>query len=302
MELMRTLLKYLLNIFPGKWEVCIVDRHNVDLKEFVINEKKIAKILKSRFGVYYADPFICETADATWLYLEEYSRWNRKGVIRVFKLNKELQLISSEVLISEAFHLSFPFLFEHKSSLYIIPETHTECNISIFRLINNTKAKKVAETARGLDLVDPIIHAFRGKWFLLASPRSNVDVDKRGTVDCFELDFDSFPKLRIKRYLQTLRGRNAGGIITIDGINYRATQVSGSDYGKEILVKKISYCESEARFEETPFKLIKSALLLTRNVHTFNVSKHYVVFDRKSISLVALCESIFFKAYNLFRV
>ncbi|MCD8025717.1 MAG: hypothetical protein LUF33_01970 [Clostridiales bacterium] len=93
-----------------------------DLNDFTI-------IKNGRKG-WYADPFLFEYEDDTYLFAEYFSYKLRRGIIVCSKYDKLKDKFDKyKEIISEAYHLSYPFVFKYNDEIYMMPEANESKNI-----------------------------------------------------------------------------------------------------------------------------------------------------------------------------
>ena len=82
-----------------------------------------AKKIDSPRGHFLADPFVISNNNNNFIFLEDYSFKNKKGVINVYQVNENHYKCLGTVL-EEEFHLSYPFVFKFKNKFFMVPESH----------------------------------------------------------------------------------------------------------------------------------------------------------------------------------
>ena len=83
----------------------------------------------------WADPFIIEKNGKYYVFIEEVIFKNGKGHISVFELEQDGSHTIPKIIIEKDYHLSYPFLFQDKDTLYMIPETSKNKRIELYRCI-----------------------------------------------------------------------------------------------------------------------------------------------------------------------
>ena len=239
--------------------------------------------IKNPYNRFFADPFIYNHRGNNFCFVEDYSYSKNKGEISVLKIFNEGHQFLGKVL-SEDFHLSFPFIIEDKNDIYLVPETHQKQEIRIYKSLDfplNWKLEKVL--LRNISAVDTVIFKKNGVWWLL----TNIDSSNSGD-HCSELHIYYSKKLISSNWtphrnnpiiFDSNRARNAGLIKKGDDI-YRIFQTqSWSFYGKKFGVAKIEKID-EYEYEEKLYVNIspdffKDAL----GTHTFDFKNNLSVFD-----------------------
>lgn len=82
---------------------------------------------------FLADPFGLRHQGDLYVLTEYYDYRTRKGVIKAFKLNMMFQVVQERVVLSEAWHLSYPFLIEADGEIWMLPEAHKSGRLTLYR-------------------------------------------------------------------------------------------------------------------------------------------------------------------------
>lgn len=85
---------------------------------------------------WIADPFLFDYGGKTFLFYEAYDRVKRKGVIGYSVIESEGIITEPRIVLEEKHHLSFPYIFEHKGDIYMMPESADALSISVYQAIS----------------------------------------------------------------------------------------------------------------------------------------------------------------------
>jgi len=120
-------------------------------------------------GTSQADPFVVARDGRTVVFVEQLVHARKRGHIAAVELLGASKYRMLGPVIAEPFHMSFPYVFEHKGRLYMTPET-TEANAC--RLYECTRFP-LEWTYRGIlcerPLHDPIVFEHEGLWWLFGT-------------------------------------------------------------------------------------------------------------------------------------
>jgi hypothetical protein len=117
---------------------------------------------------FVADPFLLRR-DGVWLlYFEALLRESRRGVIAFASSTDGLAWKYEGIALDEPFHLSYPQVFAHGDSVYMLPET---LDVNAVRLYRATRVPDRFEPV--CDLIagrwaDPTIFFDQGIWWMFA--------------------------------------------------------------------------------------------------------------------------------------
>src|SRR6185503_2933906 len=84
---------------------------------------------------FWADPIVCATGDAHYVFLEELLYADGKGRIAVATLTPDGSFSTPQVVLERPYHLSYPFLLRWIGELYMIPESAQNKTIDAYRCV-----------------------------------------------------------------------------------------------------------------------------------------------------------------------
>ena len=264
------------------------------LKEhFVVtvqNEKSdvTRNIPSPRYG-YYADPFIWQRENKTWVFVEEYQCYKDQGRLVAIQLDEQLQptqhlpLTMTPDYAAIEGHASFPFLFETAGEIYMIPETCSRRSVDLYVCekwphIWTLKRRMLF----GLDAADTMITKHGKLWWLLTSVRGTTG---NRTLQIFSMEnlHDAAPvphpmnQLNLYHDLKNDTGRNAGLLVEQpDGSLLRFSQNSADRYGQGGMFKRIEILD-KLNFQESD-QITQTPL---RESHHFNKHGHLSTWDHR---------------------
>jgi hypothetical protein len=131
---------------------------------------------------YFADPFLFTWSDRTFLFLEDYHRGTKNGLISAVEIIDGKPAGVPTPVLERSYHLSYPFVFAQGDSVYMLPETTTNRTLELYQAVDFPwKWQLDSVLIEGLALADatPIFH--QGRWWLFAS------MAEHGTTDHDEL-------------------------------------------------------------------------------------------------------------------
>jgi hypothetical protein len=118
-------------------------------------------------AVFVADPFMVN-ANALWHMFFEVLNWRTdKGEIALATSEDGLTWTYQQVVLSESFHLSYPYVFSWGSEHYMIPESHQAGSVRLYRAINFPSCWSLVHVLlEGPYLVDSSLVRLAGTWWL----------------------------------------------------------------------------------------------------------------------------------------
>ncbi|MAJ85786.1 MAG: hypothetical protein CL687_02860 [Candidatus Pelagibacter sp.] len=153
--------------FKEIWNICYTAQK---FKKENLQNYKIINNHKKRF---FADPFVVKFKDLNYIFVEDYSFKNRRGQISCFEINNNEEKFLGCVL-SENFHLSFPFVFKFNDEFFMCPETKEKKEIRIYKCKKFPNEWAYFKTLiNKINAVDTIIFEKNNIWWLITNTDKN---------------------------------------------------------------------------------------------------------------------------------
>jgi len=219
---------------------------------------RFKKILppKDRF---WTDPHICFKDDTYYIFIEECIYKQNKGHISVIEMQQSGKYSDPVLVLDEPFHLSYPHVFDHNGTFYMIPETSQANSINLYQCTDfPTTWKHQATLMDSVNAVDSTILFHKNKWWLF----TNIS-EPKGTFNYNELflfysdnlmsnNWHSHPMNPVLSDVK--RARSAGKIFEQQGILYRPSQCGVPLYGYGVKLNEIvTLTENDYREREIAF-------------------------------------------------
>ena len=119
---------------------------------------------------FYADPFVFSSRGEDYVFFEDYRYHANKAVISCAKISESGALSEPIVVLDKPYHLSYPFLFEWQSSIYMIPESKANGTVEMYRAIDFPYKWELEKILMNNVLaVDATIFEHLGKFWLFAN-------------------------------------------------------------------------------------------------------------------------------------
>ena len=113
-----------------------------------------------------ADPFLFEKDGKTYLFAELYDRLLLRGVLGCCVLS-ERGAGKWEIILDEPFHLSYPFVFQNGSDIYMIPESCRSGKIILYKAVSFPyRWERVRELADMVAVDSTVVEGPEGKFLL----------------------------------------------------------------------------------------------------------------------------------------
>ncbi|KAL1201451.1 Glucosamine inositolphosphorylceramide transferase 1 [Cardamine amara subsp. amara] len=211
---------------------------------------------------FVADPFLYVQGDTLYLFFETKNPITMQGDIGVAQsIDKGATWKPLGIALDEAWHLSFPFVFNYNGEIYMMPESNEIGQVHLYRAVKFPLSWKLEQVILKKPLVDSTIIHHEGIYWLFGSDHSSFGTKKNGQL---EIWYSSSPlgpwkphkKNPIYNGKRSVGARNGGRAFLHDGKLYRIGQDCGENYGKRIRIFKVEVISKEEYREvEVPFSL-----------------------------------------------
>jgi hypothetical protein len=206
-------------------------------------------------AAFVADPFMLK-ADHTWyMFFEVWNRQTRKGEIGLATSSDATKWTYQQIVLSEPFHLSYPYVFEWMGDYYMVPESYQAGSIRLYKAVRFPANWSFLHTvARGPYYADASIFRHHNKWWIFTETNPNMRND---TLRLFFADdlmglWQEHPKSPLIEGNGHI-ARPAGRVLAHDEMIIRYAQDCDPVYGNQVRAFEIteltttSYREQEVK-------------------------------------------------------
>ena len=105
-------------------------------------------------GHFHADPFLIEDQGRTAMFFEDYIYCESKAAIVCREIFPNGELGEMRTVLMRPYHLSYPFVFKHDGTYYLIPESASNRTVELYRAIDfpyHWSLQKVLFRGRAVD-------------------------------------------------------------------------------------------------------------------------------------------------------
>ncbi|MBI5954340.1 MAG: hypothetical protein HY865_22005 [Chloroflexi bacterium] len=236
---------------------------------------------------FWADPFVLARDNKYYVFIEELLYSTNLGRIVCLALDRDLNILSNQVVLERPYHLSYPFVFEHGGQLYMMPETKRNNAIELYRCTHFPDRWEFEKTLiSDIRAVDATLLNYQDKWWLFASIDSEAG-STWDTLHIFHADHptsDQWTPHPLNPVIKDVTSaRPAGCIFWENGSLIRPSQDCSVRYGYATNFNRITklteteYAETRVhRFEPSGKDEVLSA-------HTFNGASGLTVIDAEQL-------------------
>jgi hypothetical protein len=239
------------------------------------------RVLPNPAGRYLADPFLIEIDGRHFMFVEDYSFATRRGAISVSEAGPRDAWSQPRKVLECDYHLSYPFVFQHEGTVYMLPEAGEARRIELHRAVdfpNDWRLERVL--VEGLFAVDPTLYIEDGLWWLFANIIEGHG--DRGELWLFwsqSLHGEWRPHPWDPIVTDPGTARPAGRLFRRGGILIRPSQDSFREYGEAVVLNRVDVL-SPTEYRETPVGRIQPDWLTgIVGTHTYTFDSRYECLD-----------------------
>lgn len=184
-----------------------------------------------------ADPYIVNYGQQMWIFYEKKGLNEPKGTIWCKRLSP-FSTVESMVL-TEPFHLSYPYVFRYNENFYMIPETGEAHEVRLYQCLDFPNHWEYKCTLLKADAVDTnLLFAENNVCYMYTYIDEQLHIYEMLLESTSIFKVQTMRQIYISERNLTLRG--AGNMIQSGGTILRPTQDCRKRYGESIFFRKIS--------------------------------------------------------------
>jgi hypothetical protein len=244
------------------------------------------KRIETPKGRFLADPFVVTRDGMTCVFVEDYVYKTGTGHITAFELG-EAAPRELGIALEEPFHLSFPFLFEHRGALFMCPESLAAEQIRIYRCTKFPLEWQLEHIVmRDIPAADSMLFPHGGRWWLLTNLSPTPPLEPSSELHIFSAPdpfADSWTPHPLNPVLiDPACARNAGLLRGSDGGIIRVSQSQGfGSYGASANLMRITRLDTEGYAEERIGRLTPDFMPGAHGTHHLHSTGTWSVWDYK---------------------
>jgi len=201
-------------------------------------------------GTYLADPFGVEVGGTLHILCEEFDYRVGRGAICHLERSESGETSPPRRVLESPFHMSYPFLFEHRGGVYCVPETARGREVAVFQALERPgRWRKVATLLGGIAAIDNTVFEHGGLWWLMCTDATRGP-DSHLMIWHSNSPFGPWQPHHLNPVKTDLRSSRPGGTPFVHrGALYRPAQDCSRTYGARIVINRI-VALSPREFEE----------------------------------------------------
>lgn len=257
-------------IFSQKlnWKIAIQKENQT----FLLNQPK---------NSFWADPFVVKLQDEIIIFFEELKP-NKLGCISCVIVDHDFNIKEKKVIIDKDYHLSFPNVFLHNHTYYMIPESSANNSLDIYKCTNFPFEWQFhSKIIDNMKLLDPVVLFFENKYWIFANKVHDFEFDNNEKLFIYYANdlFSGNWQAHIQNPVVTSAksARNAGQIYSENNKLYRVSQNCSANYGGNIVVNEILNLSTTDYKEMQHHEILCPKLF--KGMHTINFHDDIKVVD-----------------------
>lgn len=241
-------------------------------------------VLNNTWRYWCADPFVIDWEGKTYVFMEAFDRITQKGSI-AYRVIESGKVGPIQICIDNPYHMSYPMLYTFENEIFMIPESHKNGQLTIYRALRFPDMWEPVDTIlRDRMVCDTNYLRKDGKEYLLTMPIKG----ERFVYDTLELYYRESDRrwtlcANSPFVLGTDRARNGGNFYNAEGMLLRPSQNCGNSYGEKLVLNRVREISDINYVEEIIREIAAGDIQVDcgkyDGIHTFNCSDTYDVID-----------------------
>lgn len=246
------------------------------------------KRIKPPSDRFWADPSLFEKNGKTYIFFEELPYRSGKAHISVVEVKPDGTLSESKKVLEKKYHLSYPFVFEDKGEIYMIPETSGNKTVEIYKCKNFPNEWEFQmNLMENIHAVDATLYFKDGKYWLFMNMKENKGASAWDELFLFSSDqllsanWKPHPLNPVISDVRT--SRPAGKLFIENDKLYRPSQDCSCSYGYATNINEILVWNEQQYEEKIAKKMLPDWNEKLKGVHTLSVSNGLAVIDARYV-------------------
>jgi hypothetical protein len=192
-----------------------------------------------------ADPFLIAKENVLYIFLESQSRRQQGKIISY--MTKDLKNYTNlGIILEEDYHLSYPFVFSHDNAEYLIPESESASEITLYKFeAFPYRPKKIRVLLHGR-YCDTSLFYYEGLWYLFTTSDKGLEIFWSENL----LNSEFQPHFKNPITNDSKFCRSGGSIFIMDDKIFRPCQDCSNTYGENINIMEITELSTK-QYNET---------------------------------------------------
>lgn len=231
---------------------------------------------------FYADPFLARHGGRDWLFVEEFPFATGKGILSVVEIGPDGPLGVPRPVLERPHHLSYPFVFEARGAVWMIPEGAASARVELYRATDFPYAWELASVLiDGAQVADATLVAHQGRHYLFGASsdqgHSSWDALNIWSAPDFLGPWTALGDQPI--LIDARSARPAGHFFVRDGALWRPAQDCSTGYGAALAFARVDRLDPNGFSQSVQAVLRPNADWPGIGLHTHNLHNGLEVVD-----------------------
>jgi hypothetical protein len=235
------------------------------------------RAIEAPSGHYYADPFVVDRDERSFLFFEDFDSGTDRGRLAVMEVSGD-RASAPYVIADQPYHLSYPCVFSWKGDDFMIPESAADGTVQLLRCRRFPDDWQLEHVlCDGVRLLDTTPFRLDDVWYFFVYTEEKPQ--ELHLFSATALDGRWVPHPANPICSDVRRARSGGALFHRNGSLIRPAQDGSVRYGYGLMLNEVHRL-SPTEYEESPGEFIDPAAcggLL--GVHTINRSARHEVID-----------------------
>ena len=251
-------------------------------RSILVDESFCAEfVMLSTRQEWFADPILIDDGEKTYLFYEAVV--GDKGHIEVAEVGVDCSVRNVRIVLKDACHYSYPFVFRYKGLWYMIPESSQTAEVRLYQSVRFPNEWRLSDILLYGRLVDTTVIEYNNQLILLTYELSGNS--ERVIPHAYRMEIENdkgkLEEIKWKNYNE-LRVRGAGPALEWNKEIYRPAQISQEyRYGDAVIFNRINM---NKEYQEEPVSILKAGNLkipgyYVDGLHTYTRSQRYEAID-----------------------
>ncbi|MDX2505570.1 MAG: hypothetical protein QNL62_13985 [Gammaproteobacteria bacterium] len=233
---------------------------------------------------FWADPHVVFWENRYYIFIEEYVYKDKKAHISVIEMDIDGCYTQPVQVLDAAYHLSYPFVFEHDGELYMIPESCENHSIELYKAVQFPHRWELQmNLMNDVVAVDTTLYFKNNKWWLFTNMAKEEGKGTWRDLFLFSSDKlftdDWFPHQKNPVVAGVGAARPAGALFEHQGKTYRPSQNSEERYGHGFNINELLRIDEQEYNEKMVVSIKPDWDPKVVATHTFSQANNLSVID-----------------------
>ena len=222
---------------------------------------------------FFADPFPVSWQGRTFVFFEDLDHRVGKGVISAIEFGPDGPVGPVVPVLEENWHMSYPFILEHRGALYMVPESSLSGEVPLYRCTEFPhRWERVGTLVDKIEAADCTLFQHDGLFWMMSATRegSGGYSDMLSIHHATDLLGRWTAHARSPALLDVGAARPAGRVVSRNGRLWRPVQDCTLGYGRVLGLAEIDRLDTEHFSQTVRTRIEPGPLWPGKRLHTLN--------------------------------